>query len=714
MGRSCTARDGGAMTEPIGDKKLPAWEVAARWYRARAWRQMIGDLLLVHLSVLLAFALRYNAFPLPAGALAGLWPFFLPMAVFRVLSLRAFRIYRIHWRFVGLHELRALLSATTVSSLGFYLLLIVCRRWEYPRGVLVIDWLLNVFLIGGLRISYRLVLASGWRVRSGAGRRVLIVGAGVHGEALARELRHHGQANYHLIGFLDDAPSKQGLVIQGLPVLGTVDDVAAITMARRIDEVVIAIPTATGAQIRRIVGLCEALPVRLKIAPGFRPDADRVPALRDISVEDLLRRPPVRINVDEVAGYLAGERVLVTGAGGSIGSELCRQAAALDPECLLLLGHGENSIFQIHQELQERGVDAVPLVADVKDANRLNQIFRVHQPTVVFHAAAHKHVPLMEAHPGEAVTNNILGTRNLVRLAAQYRVKRFVMISSDKAVNPTSVMGASKRVAELIVQAAALRVSGVQVSGTRAAGGCSGVQENESQHLNTRTQRAPAEHPNTRFMAVRFGNVLGSRGSVVPTMLRCIQQGRPVPVTHPAMVRYFMTIPEAVLLLLQAGALGSHGELFMLDMGEPVRIVDLARDLIRLSGLVPEKDVPIQFTGLRPGEKLYEELLTSAEGATVTRHEKIFVAASAPIDADALDTDVDRLAALAAAGDADGIRALLRDLVPTYHSPAPAPLPEHAPASAPAPANHPAVVTEPTREPRDRALPGGATAGLTR
>ncbi len=685
------------MTEPVRDKKTPAWEAAARWYRARPWCQVVGDVLLIHLSLLLAFSLRYNALPPPPGALDGLWLFVAPLALLRVLCLRGFNIYRIHWRFVGLHELKALLWSTTVSSLLFYVLLALCRRWDFPRGVLVIDWLLTIFLIGGLRISYRLLLASGRGRMSGAARRVLLIGAGIHGEALAREMTQRRRSDYRLVGFLDDSPVKRGLVIQGLPVLGAVDAVGAVAAAKRIDDVVIAVPSATGSQIRRIVGLCEALPVRLLISPGFRPDAGAAPALRDISVEDLLRRPPVRINIEEVAGYLTGERVLVTGAGGSIGAELCRQVASMSPECLLLLGRGEHSIFQIHQELQERGVEAVPLVADVKDALRLEQLFQAYRPTVVFHAAAHKHVPLMEAHPEEAVTNNILGTRHMARLAARHGVKRFVMISTDKAVNPTSVMGACKRVAELVVQSEALRSSGVREGG-----------------LARTAPLADSTVHATRFMAVRFGNVLGSRGSVVPTMLRLIQQGRPVLVTHPEMVRYFMTIPEAVSLLLQAGALGSAGEVFMLDMGEPVKIIDLARDLIRLSGLVPDKDVPIRFTGLRPGEKLYEELLTAAEGATVTRHEKIFVAAPAPADPAALDAAIEALAARAASGDRAGIRVLLHQLVPTYHTPAPIPLPDPAPTvtktvAAPTPAS---VAAMP--EPRALPVPGGVSAGMVR
>jgi FlaA1/EpsC-like NDP-sugar epimerase len=404
--------------------------------------------------------------------------------------------------------------------------------------------------------------------------------------------------------------------------------------------VVIAIPSATGTQIRRILGYCEALPARLRICPGFsdlRP-GNGLRQLREIELTDLLRRPPIQTNVGSIAGYLGGERVLITGAGGSIGSELVRQVMQFSPQAIFLLGQGENSLFEIQQELRrEWGYEgAQPVVGDVKDYARMRQLFERLRPTVVFHAAAHKHVPMMEENPGEAVKNNVLGTRNLVQLAREFHVKRFLMISSDKAVNPTSVMGATKRIAELVLQAEVRRA-------------------------------AAGPEPNaTHFMAVRFGNVLGSRGSVVPSMLKQIARGGPVTVTDPEMVRYFMTIPEAVQLVLQAGAMGARGEIFLLDMGEPVKVLDLARDLIRLSGFIPGKDIPIEFTGLRPGEKLYEELLTAQEGVGATLHEDLFTAPPTPVDPDALDAAVAALADRARRGDDEGVRQMLREIVPTY------------------------------------------------
>jgi FlaA1/EpsC-like NDP-sugar epimerase len=532
--------------------------------------------------------------------------------------------------------------------------------------------MLNIFVIGGVRVAYRMVCEGrgiGWSLRSADEQpRLLIIGAGNFGEGLARELLRRSSGG-RPVGFVDDDPRKQGLLIHGLPVLGAVADVGRIARDQAVDEVVIAIPSATGTQIRRILGYCEELPVRLRTCPGFsdlRP-GDGARQLRRIELSDLLRRPPIRIHLESIAGCLTGERVLITGAGGSIGSELVRQVMQFGPEAIFLLGQGENSLFEIQQELrrEHRYEGAIPIVGDIKDAARMRQIFERHRPTVVFHAAAHKHVPMMEANATEAVKNNVLGTRNLVQLASETGVKRFLMISSDKAVNPTSVMGATKRVAELVLQAEAQRLA---ARGT----------------------------PRTKFMAVRFGNVLGSRGSVVPTMLKQIERGGPVTVTHPEMVRYFMTIPEAVQLVLQAGALGSRGEIFLLDMGEPVKVLDLARDLIRLMGLIPGRDVKIEFTGLRPGEKLYEELLTAQEGVGATLHEHVFTAPPVPVDVHALHTAVNGLAELAWRGDEEGVRRKLREIVPTYRR-------DHAESATTVP--QPVPVPAPWRE-RSLARPG--------
>lgn len=596
------------------------------------------DLCLVVLASYCAWSLRFATVSLPEEARA-LFLGYLPLLIFlRLASLSAFRLYRVCWRYFGLYELRCVVAATSVSSALFSAVAFTLTP-RYPLSVVAIGWVLNIVLIGGVRVAYRMACEGRQRRSDIAPPRLLVIGAGNYGEALAREARRRPQGG-RIVGFLDDDPGKAGLMIHGIPVLGPVAEVTHLAREAAVDEVVIAIPSATGAQIRRIIGLCEDLPVRLRICPGFselRPDSG-MRQLREIELADLLRRPPIETDLDSIAGYLTGERVLITGAGGSIGSELVRQVHRFKPQALFLLGRGENSIFEIQQELcREHGYDrAIPLVGDVTDAARMRQVFEAHRPTVVFHAAAHKHVPMMEENPGEAVKTNVLGTRNLLRLATEFGVRRFLMISSDKAVNPTSVMGATKRVAELLLQAEA--------------------------------QRAVRLEPDTapHFMAVRFGNVLGSRGSVVPQMLKQIERGGPVTVTHPEMVRYFMTIPEAVQLVLQAGALGSRGEVFLLDMGEPVRVLDLARDLIRLSGLVPGRDVKIEFTGLRPGEKLYEELLTAQEGVAATRHASLFTAPPTPVEYASLHAAVEGLIELAFGGDAAGVRRKLREIVPTY------------------------------------------------
>jgi FlaA1/EpsC-like NDP-sugar epimerase len=599
--------------------------------------QVLGDVLLLTLASILALALRYMPDPIPSAE----WQFFarftLLLTSLRLLIFWRLKLYKVFWRYVGARDLLAVAQGVTLSTVLFFGPLLLTGYPHYPRAVVVMEWLLAILGVGGLRLSLRAgsTLHSGLRAERRAMQRLLIVGAGDHAEALAREVGRQPDLNYRLVGFLDDDPAKHGMVIHGAPVLGPVDRIADVVARQRVEQVIIAVPSASGPEIRRMIALCESLPVRLQITPGFQAlvgrDADSEPVVRDVAPEDLLRRPPVQLNLKEIAGYLEGEVVLITGAGGSIGAELVRQLARVRPDRILLLGRGENSIFEIEQEAKnDLDVDVVPIVADIRDRERMEQVFRRFRPTVVFHAAAHKHVPLMESYPGEAIKNNIGGTWNLLRLAGRYRVKRFVLISTDKAVNPVSVMGATKRVAELLLQAEA------------AAGG------------------------ETRFMAVRFGNVLGSRGSVVQTMCRQIRKQQPVTVTDPKMVRYFMTIPEAVQLVIQAGALGRAGEIFLLDMGQPVNILELARDLIRLSGFVPYRDIPIRITGARPGERLYEEMLTKEEGVGVTKHERIFVAPAVPVEAARVKRAAEDLLHAAEQDDQAGMLAGLRELLPTY------------------------------------------------
>jgi FlaA1/EpsC-like NDP-sugar epimerase len=599
--------------------------------------QVLGDILLMNLAAVFALALRYMPAPIPTSD----WRFYARCAffltLFRLLIFWRFKLYKIYWRYVGVRDLLAVAQGVTLSSIIFFLPLLLAGQLQYPRAVVVMEWLLVILCVGGLRLSLRVssTLHSGLRAERGALQRLLIVGAGDHAEALAREVGRHPNLNFRLVGFVDDDARKQGMVIHGAPVLGVVDQIAEVVARERVEQVIIAVPSASGPEIRRLISLCESLPVRLRITPGFQALVDRhggdATAVRDVAPEDLLRRFPVQVDLKEIASYLEREVVLITGAGGSIGSELVRQVARVHPERILLLGRGENSIFEIEQEARSSlDVEVVPIIADVRDAQRMERVFEQYGPTVVFHAAAHKHVPLMESFPEEAIKNNVGGTWNLVRLASRYGVKRFVLISTDKAVNPTSVMGASKRVAELLLQAEAARSSA------------------------------------TRFMAVRFGNVLGSRGSVVQTMCRQIRQQQPVTVTDERMERFFMTIPEAVQLVIQAGALGRAGEIFLLDMGQPVNIMELARDLIRLSGFVPYRDIPIRITGARPGERLSEEMLTKEEGVSVTRYERIFAAPATPVEPARVHSLAEALLQAAHQEDRTAMVMGLQELLPTY------------------------------------------------
>ncbi|WP_420830598.1 polysaccharide biosynthesis protein [Cohnella algarum] len=414
-----------------------------------------------------------------------------------------------------------------------------------------------------------------------------------------------------LVGFIDDDPQKHFLTAYNLPILGDRHAIESVVISHQIKEIIIAIPSAPKTVISEIINLCISTGAKVKMIPGIRDMVNgkiSFSTMRDVDVEDLLGRDPVKTDLVGIAEYVEDKVVLVTGAGGSIGSELCRQISPFRPSRLLLLGHGENSIYNIEMELKRNfpHLHIEPIIADVQDRARIDYVFDLYRPQVVFHAAAHKHVPLMEKNPSEAVKNNVFGTQNVADSADKYGVDRFVLISSDKAVNPTSVMGATKRIAEMYVQS-----------------------------LNV--------HSKTKFASVRFGNVLGSRGSVIPLFKKQISAGGPVTVTHPDMVRYFMTIPEAVQLVIQAGALSKGGEIFILDMGEPVRILKLAEDLIRLSGYEPYVDIDIEFSGIRDGEKLYEELLTAEEGATKTQHERIYIGKPSIISQKELDLEFSRL-----------------------------------------------------------------------
>lgn len=542
-------------------------------------------------------------------------------------------LYTRIWRYAGMREVLAVFVATTIGTALFYSSMFLFGK-SLPRSIYFITWFLTTGFVGMGRmlLHYIALHYSGGEDEKSGQVNTLIIGAGDAGATIAREIERYHKRSRRIIGFIDDDEFKYNRLMNGFKVLGNRHDIPMIVAKYKIEEIIIAMPSVKRDVIRQIMDICSPLKCKINTLPGmyqFLDDEVLVSYLHPVSIEDLLERDEIHLDASKVETYLKDKVVLVTGAGGSIGSEICRQVLRVKPKQLLLLGHGENSIYLIHQELRSQVPQGtlVPIIADIRDKEQLHQIFDTYHPEVVFHAAAHKHVPLMEIQPIAAVLNNIYGTRNVADVAGAHGVERFVMISTDKAVNPTSVMGATKRVAEKVV---------LSMNCTYT----------------------------TKFITVRFGNVLGSRGSVIPLFRKQIEAGGPVTVTDPGMTRYFMTIPEASQLVLQAGAMGQGGEVFLLDMGEPVKIVDLANNMIRLSGLEPNKDIRIEFTGLRPGEKKYEELLTAEEGTNTTTHKKIFEAALEEVDQEWLYSEIERFNSCKT--DMDVIN-ILKDIIPTYH-----------------------------------------------
>lgn len=591
------------------------------------------DILLVAFSVLFSYLLRFD-FHIPESFLKTL-RYVIPLYVLLIIiGFNLFKIYKRIWQYASVGDLISIFKGVAIGTIAFFLIQQLIINYLYselivPRSIYLLTTIIAFFVVGGSRFLWRLT-RDNYRKLQPDHRRALIVGAGEAGILVVKELKH-SKSDYYPVAFIDDDLQKQNYEIVGVPVVGTRHDIVQAVEDYNIDDIIIAMPSASRVEISKILNICKETNKQIKIIPRVNDLIDgkvTVKMIRDVSVEDLLGREPVKVNMDEITGYLKDKVVLVTGAGGSIGSEISRQVAAVTPKELLLLGHGENSIYDIELELRRKYPDLSihPIIADIQDQERILQVFQSFQPQVVFHAAAHKHVPLMEANPHEAIKNNVFGTRNVATAASQYGAERFVLISTDKAVNPTSVMGVTKRIAELIVQS-----------------------------LNGKS--------NTIFTAVRFGNVLGSRGSVIPVFKKQIELGGPVTVTHPDMVRYFMTIPEAVQLVIQAGAFAEGGEVFILDMGKPVKIADLARDLIKLSGLTPDKDIQVVYTGIRPGEKLFEEIMSKEEGATATKHDRIFVGRPLGQSAEKLHQLLVELQTLQ---DANAIRMKLKEIVPTY------------------------------------------------
>ncbi len=609
--------------------------------------QLVVDLSLLSLAYWLAFLIRFEfAIPIQtAKILFFTWPY---VVILQYLMLALVGVPKLSWRYIGMKDVKRLLGASVVATSSLLIVRLIAphvggyaKFVTIPFGILVMDFLLAFLFVTGVRVVRRALAERSERVvraRQGGNemKRTLLIGAGSAGVLVAKEVQQNPGLGMNVVGFVDDDPAKVGAIIQGIKVKGNTASLASLVKTYGVDQAVITIALATSVQIRRIAELCEAISLPVKIIPGLYEILDgkiSLSRIREVTIEDLLGRESVVLDVEAIGSFLQGKSVMVTGAGGSIGSELCRQVMRFEPHRLILVERSENALFEIHKELVPGcgEMALVPCLADICDIPRIHSVFETCRPDVIFHAAAHKHVPMMEWNPGEAIKNNIFGTKNIADAANRFGAKAFVMISTDKAVNPASIMGTTKRVAELYIQAL-------------------------------------SQHSKTTFVAVRFGNVLGSAGSVIPIFKQQIGAGGPVTVTHPDMKRYFMTIPEACQLVMQSATMGSGGEIFVLDMGEPVMIVDLARDLIRLSGFT-EEEIGIEFSGVRPGEKLFEELSTDGEGMSKTRHRKIFIGKIQSFSLGRVEEALTRLASVPEHMSRDAIRSVLRVIVPEMSLP---------------------------------------------
>lgn len=613
---------------------------------------MLSDVIAVSISVWFALVIRFGGTDVAYQDYISSMTMGMPLYVgIHLLCFYAFKLYNRVWKYAGIKEMLSIVFANLCGMGAFALFRFLTNSsvtqeaagtlgytgFAVPRSVLILAFCFNIFLIAASRLFVRWAsyqVEKGDKENDAVDKRVLIVGAGDAGNVILRDLRQRDHR--YVIGFIDDDPAKHNKIMNGIPVLGDRDDIRHIVEEKDIGEIIIAIPSLEMGKLSELAEICSSSgqDVTVKVLPSFFTSMDEVQvnyqSLRPLQIEDLLNREPIRLDMKTFGKYLRNKTVLVTGAGGSIGAEICRHVLRQHPEKLILLGRGENSIYEINRELQSLAKvkgQVVPCIMNITNKEGMEEVYRLYRPQIVFHAAAHKHVPLMEAQPAEAVWNNVMGFYYTAEPAVRYGVDRFVLISTDKAVNPTSVMGATKRLTEKMGQA-----------------------------LNKK-------YRTTKFIAVRFGNVLGSRGSVVPLFKKQIAEGGPLTVTHPDMTRYFMTIPEASQLVIEAGSMGNGGEVFVLDMGKPVKIVDLAKNMIKLSGYVPDKDIKIRFTGLRPGEKLFEELLTAEEGTKATTHRKIHQAILTEEDPDMLQQQVQVLTGLK---EEEAIIQQMQKMIPTY------------------------------------------------
>lgn len=608
---------------------------------------VLADLILINLSAFLALYIRFEFDFRQLYATTFLRDMLIYAGINSACTILIFHILKLYnslWEFAGVSELVRITLGCFFSAV-FYMVGMFMLHLTVPRSFPAIYMLILCLLCGALRLSYRCVRRTRAGLRSEGEKRTMLIGGGQAGAIALREFQTSPRSENKVVCIIDDSPNKVGSYLRGVKIVGGRSSIPAMAEKYDVDEIVLAIPSASRHEKLQILSYCHNTSCTLRTLPGICQLANgevRIEQIREVDIEDLLGRETVKIDLDEVAAYITGKTVLVTGGGGSIGSELCRQAAAQRPKRLIIFDIYENNAYDIQMELRRTHpeLDLVVLIGSVRDRERVMQVFDRYRPDLVCHAAAHKHVPLMETSPFEAIKNNVFGTYNVAQAADRFGTQRFILISTDKAVNPTNVMGASKRLCEMIVQM-----------------------------MNDRST--------TEYVAVRFGNVLGSAGSVIPLFRKQIRSGGPVTVTDKRVIRYFMTIPEAVQLIFQAGAYARGGEIFVLDMGEPVRIDDLARNMIRLSGFEPDVDIPVVYTGLRPGEKLYEELLLSGEGMQKTKNDLIYIGHEIAFDPAAFEENLMLLRAIPES-DEPALRAKLRELVPTFHAPDGQTLPQNA------------------------------------
>ena len=601
---------------------------------------LTGDIIILAIVNILAYLIRFD------GQIPG-WAFnvfifsIFPIIVLKLITFYNFNLYRGMWRYTGIVDLGNIFFACSVSSGLIILAILFFFRFEgFSRGVFIIDYLLTFILIGAFRLAIRIFLNRGFDFKSlfvkssNAKRNIVIIGAGDAGEKLAREIINNKNLEYGLVGFIDDNIHKKGLLIHGIPILGTTTDIKRIVLESEVGEAVIAIPSASGEKIKKILKLCEEANIKTRTIPGLGElfgETISIKKIRDISYNDILRREPVNLDVQLIERFIRGKSVLITGAGGSIGSELCRKVMKFNVGRLILFERNDTNLHEIKHEIENsyKDIPVVSILGSITDKKKVEKVFSDYRIDLVFHAAAYKHVPLMEDEPIEAIKNNVFGTKTVVDISLKHNVEKFVLVSTDKAVKPVNVMGATKRLAEIYVQSL-------------------------------------SNSNKCDFLTVRFGNVVGSSGSVIPLFLRQIENGGPVTVTDAKATRFFMTIPEAASLILQAAAMGKGSEIFMLDMGEPVKVLDLAHDLIRLHGKAPDVDIDIEFIGLRPGEKLYEELLVEGEGIVPTDHPKIMVKRSINVDRSGVVGDIDEMNTIIEKGDSNSVIKKLGEVVPDY------------------------------------------------